>query len=93
LEKTYFFTRAGGGVLGITAGTDQDTTTEIGLIIPISRLSRDMFLPIGDRITGIKRGMDIAGNPSGGHIRISNAIGMSGKKTGTGINKAMALKK
>jgi hypothetical protein len=47
----------------------------------------------GDGITGIKRGMDIAGNPSGGHIRTSNAIGMSGRKTGTGINKAMELKK
>ena len=91
--KIFFSTQAGGGVPGITAGTGQDTTTEIGFIIPINPLSADISLSIGGIITGIQQGMNIAGNLSGDHIMTPGAIGMPGEKTGTGKNKTTALKK
>lgn len=93
LVKIYFSTGAGGGVRGTIAGIVHSTMTEDGLIIPIPRLSTEVFLRIGGITTEINPGKDTGGNPNGLIIRTFNGTGMYGRKTGTGKNKGMVFGK
>jgi hypothetical protein len=62
---TYFFPRAGGGVRGRDVGIVPVTMTGDGFITRVSRLFTDIFLTIGEVITGINSGKGMNGNNSG----------------------------
>jgi len=92
-RKIYFSTQAGGGVHGITTGIVHDTMTEDGLIIPIRRVSTEIFLRTGEIITEIIHGKDTGGNLSKDLNATFSATGKAGKKTGTGKNRDTVFRK
>jgi hypothetical protein len=86
-KRIYSFSAAGGGVHGKGAGTDLIIMTEGGVITEAYRLFTEIFLPVGEIITEIINGKVTRGNISGYRIRIYNAIGKAGRKTGIGNRK------
>jgi len=86
-RKKYSSTEAGGGVLGMAAGTAHATMTGAGPIIPTRRISTRAFLRSGEMITEIVIGKDIAGNPDRYRSASFKGTGRAGKETGVGKNK------
>ena len=86
-KKIYSFSAAGGGVPGKVAGSAHITMTEVGVTTEGRHLFTEIFLPVGEIITGISSGTDIPGNISESLIRNFNAIGVDGKETSTGRDK------
>jgi hypothetical protein len=83
-RRIYFFPPVGGGVPGKAAGIAPVTMTEAGLITEGFHLFTEMFLPAGEMITEIIAGKGNRGSISVYLIRIFNAIGVAGKRMGTG---------
>jgi len=61
--------------------------TEAGLITEVYHLFTEIFLPVGEMITGLISGEVISGNIKEYLKEKCNAIGVDGKETGTGKGK------
>ena len=64
-RKKYSSPEAGGGVLGKGVGTAPDIMTEGGVITGECQVFTDIFMLVGEMITGIIGGGDNRGNISG----------------------------
>ena len=84
-RKKYSSPEAGGGVHGKGVGTAPDTMTEGGVITGECQVFTDIFMRVGEMITGIIGGEDNRGNISGYLTVTFIAIGVPGKETDTGV--------
>jgi hypothetical protein len=84
-RKKYSSPEAGGGVHGRGVGTAPDTMTEGGVITRECQVFTDIFMRVGEMISGIIGGKDNRGNISGYLTVTFIAIGVPGKKTDTGV--------
>jgi hypothetical protein len=83
-RRKYFSTEAGGGVPGKGVGTALITTTEVGVITGEYQVFTDIFITVGEMISGIIGGEGNRGNISGYITVIFMTIGVTGKEPGTG---------
>jgi hypothetical protein len=83
-KKRYSSPAAGGGVHGMDVGTDPITMTEVGVITGENQVFPDIFMRVGEMISGIIGGEDNHGIISGYLTVILIAIGVTGKETDIG---------
>ena len=84
LRRKYSSLEDGGGVHGKGIGTVPDTMTEGGVITAEYQVFTDIFMPVGEMISGIIGGEDNPGNIIGYITVIFMTIGVTGKEPGTG---------
>ena len=84
LRRKYSSLEDGGGVHGKGIGTVPDTMTEGGVITAEYQVFTDIFMPVGEMISGIIGGEDNRGNIIGYITVIFTTIGVTGKEPGTG---------
>jgi hypothetical protein len=75
---------AGGGVPGKGVGIALITTIEVGVITGECQVFTDIFITVGEMISGIIAGEGNRGNISGYITAIFMTIGVTGKEPGTG---------
>ncbi|MCX5849850.1 MAG: hypothetical protein NTW65_10415 [Deltaproteobacteria bacterium] len=83
-RRKYSSPEAGGGVPGKDAGTAPSTMTEAGVITEGYQVFTDIFILVGEMISGNIGGEGNRGDISGYLTGILIAIGVTGKETGTG---------
>jgi hypothetical protein len=84
-RRRYSSPAAGGGVPGKDVGTAPDTMTEGGVITGEYQVFTDIFMLVGEMISGIIGGEGNRGNITGYITMILIAIGVTGTEPGTGI--------
>ena len=83
-RKRYSSPAAGGGVRGKDVGTDPTTMTEGGVITGERQVFTDIFMLVGEMISGIIGGEGNRGNITGYITMIFITIGVTGKEPGIG---------
>ena len=84
-KRKYSSTEAGGGVPGKDIGIVPTTMTEGGVITGERQPFTDIFIMVGEMISGVTCGEDNRGNMSEYPISIFITIGAIGKEPDTGI--------
>ena len=88
-RRKYSSPEAGGGVHGMDIGTAPYTMTEDGVITGECQVFTDIFMLVGEMISGIISGEDNRGNITGYITMIFITIGVTGKEAVTGVVEDM----